>query len=244
MFDRELRSILLKYILIFERDFKTTIAYNFSKKYNKDNRIDSYLYPENYKDNYVEVLNFISSINNIIVSKSEKSNYIRHYIENYGHIPLWVAVNIMSFGNMSFMFKILKDEDRNQIILFYVMRFLNQNNKKVIPTKFRSETFLSGLKILNLARNICAHEERMYNAQFDRVKTKDISKLLEYSDYDGSKLISVVLFLKVVLIEKSFALLKKDLLEIFTKFQNRFKTIKFGDILKEMGIKLESFYQL
>ncbi|WP_369024807.1 Abi family protein [Mycoplasma capricolum] len=29
LFDRELRSILLKYILIFERDFKTTIAYNF-----------------------------------------------------------------------------------------------------------------------------------------------------------------------------------------------------------------------
>ncbi|AIZ55079.1 hypothetical protein V2P57_01160 [Mycoplasma mycoides subsp. mycoides] len=84
----------------------------------------------------------------------------------------------------------------------------------------------------------------MYNAQFDRVKTKDISKLLEYSDYDGSKLISVFLFLKVVLIEKSFALLKKDLLEIFTKFQNRFKTIEFGDILKEMGIKLENFYQL
>ncbi|CEA10595.1 Abi family protein [Mycoplasma capricolum subsp. capripneumoniae] len=51
LFDRELRSILLKYILIFERDFKTIIAYNFSKKYNKNNRIDSYLYPENYKDN-------------------------------------------------------------------------------------------------------------------------------------------------------------------------------------------------
>ncbi|QQY78426.1 hypothetical protein JLS56_01105 [Mycoplasma mycoides subsp. capri] len=84
----------------------------------------------------------------------------------------------------------------------------------------------------------------MYNAQFDRVKTKDISKLLEYSHYDGSKLISVVLFLKVVLIEKSFALLKKELLEIFTKFQNRFKAIEFGDILKEMGIKLENFYQL
>ncbi|QQY78427.1 Abi family protein [Mycoplasma mycoides subsp. capri] len=141
LFDRELRSILLKYILIFERDFKTTIAYNFSKKYNKDNRIDSYLYPENYRDNYVEVLNFISSINNIIVSKSEKSNYIRHYTENYGHIPLWVAVNIMSFGNMSFMFKILKDEDRNQIILFYVMRFLNQNNKKVIPKNLEVKPF-------------------------------------------------------------------------------------------------------
>ncbi|WP_409231141.1 Abi family protein [Mycoplasma mycoides] len=157
---------------------------------------------------------------------------------------LWVAVNIMSFGNMSFMFKILKDEDRNQIILSYVMRFLNQNNKKVIPAKFRSETFLSRLKILNLARNVCAHEERMYNAQFDRVKTKEISRLLEYSDYDSSILISVFLFLKVVLIEKSFALLKKDLLEIFTKFQNRFKTIEFNDILKEMGIKLENFYQL
>ncbi|WBX35873.1 Abi family protein [Mycoplasma capricolum] len=78
LFDRELRSILLKYILIFERDFKTTIAYNFSRKYNKNNRIDSYLYPENYKDNYIDVLNFISTINQTIVSKSEKTNYIKH----------------------------------------------------------------------------------------------------------------------------------------------------------------------
>nr|WP_265494528.1 Abi family protein [Mycoplasma mycoides] len=122
---------------------------------------------------------------------------------------MWVAVNIMSFGNMSFMFKILKDEDRNQIILSYVMRFLNQNNKKVIPAKFRSETFLSGLKILNLARNICAHEERMYNAQFDRVKTKEISRLLEYSDYDSSILISVFFVLKSSFNRKKFCPIKK-----------------------------------
>ncbi|WP_434337906.1 Abi family protein [Mycoplasma capricolum] len=173
LFDRELRSILLKYILIFERDFKTTIAYNFSKKYNKNNRIDSYLYPENYKDNYIDVLNFISTINQTIVLKSEKTDYIKHYIKQYGHAPLWVVVNILSFGNMVYMFRILKDDDSNNIILFYVNRFLEQNNKEN-NLWFKSESFLSLLKILNIVRNVCAHEERMYNIKFDRVSTKDI----------------------------------------------------------------------
>ncbi|WP_434324096.1 Abi family protein [Mycoplasma capricolum subsp. capricolum] len=194
LFDRELRSILLKYILIFERDFKTTIAYNFSKKYNKNNRIDSYLYPENYNDNYIDVLNFISTINQTIVSKSEKTNYIKHYIKQYGHAPLWVVVNILSFGNMVYMFRILKDDDKNNIILFYVNRFLEQNNKEN-NLWFRSDSFLSLLKILNIVRNVCAHEERMYNIKFDRVSTKDISEMIGYNFYGDLKLAIVFVFL-------------------------------------------------
>ncbi|MBY7704565.1 Abi family protein [Vibrio harveyi] len=88
LFDRELRSIILKYILLFERDFKTIMSYNFSQKYNIENRVDSYLYPQNYREDYVDVLNFISTVNNIITSKSQKTPYIKHYIQQYGHVPL------------------------------------------------------------------------------------------------------------------------------------------------------------
>ncbi|KEZ20564.1 Abi family protein [Mycoplasma capricolum subsp. capricolum] len=243
LFDRELRSILLKYILIFERDFKTTIAYNFSKKYNRNNKIDSYLYPENYKDNYIDVLNFISTINQTIVSKSEKTNYIKHYIKQYGHAPLWVVVNILSFGNMVYMFRILKDDDKNNIILFYVNRFLEQNNKEN-NLWFRSDSFLSLLKILNIVRNVCAHEERMYNIKFDRVSTKDISEMIDYNFYGDLKLAIVFVFLKMILTRNNFISLKEEIIMLFNKFNDKFETVLFNEILNEMGIKLEDFYKL
>ncbi|UKS54352.1 Abi family protein [Mycoplasma feriruminatoris] len=244
LFDRELRSVLLKYILLFERNFKTIVAYNFSKKYNKDNRVDSYLYPENYRDNYIEVLDFISALNKIIISKSEKTDYIKHYIEKYGHIPLWVAVNIMSFGNMTFMFKILKDEDKNQIVYYYVNRFLKTKELTSFESIIRDKTFLSGLKVLNIVRNICAHEERMYNAKFERITAKDISYIVDYDYYDKSKLIIVFMFLKIVLNEIDFSLLKDDLNKLFNKFSNAFSVISFNTILNEMGIKIEDFKRL
>ncbi|WFQ94575.1 Abi family protein [Mycoplasma feriruminatoris] len=244
LFDRELRSIILKYILIFERDLKTTISYNFSKKYNKGNRIDSYLYPENYRDNYIEVLNFISTINKIIVSKNEKTQYIKHYIEQYGHVPLWVVVNIMSFGNMSFMFENLKDTDKNKITLFYVNRYKDQNNKRNINIRVKNDSFLSLLKILNIVRNVCAHEERMYNIRFSRASTSDVSQLVEYNLCEDNKLITVFMFLKMVLTVKNFISLKNDINNLFEKFKQEFQIVCFNSILNEMGIKLENFYQL
>ncbi|WFQ92048.1 hypothetical protein MFERI14815_00664 [Mycoplasma feriruminatoris] len=243
LFDRELRTILLKYILLFERDFKTALAYNFSKKYNKNNRIDSYLYPENYRDDYIDVLNFISSINNLIVLKSEKTNYIKHYIENYGHIPLWVVVNIMSFGNMAFMFKILKDVDKNKIILIYVNRYKNQNSR-TNNIRIRNDSFLSLLKVLNIVRNTCAHEERIYSITFDRASTRDVSNLIEYNSYDDTKLIIVFMFLKMVLSRENFCSLKEEMIKFFDKFSNKFQTVSFDHILEKMGIKLKDFYQL
>ncbi|QVK07046.1 Abi family protein [Mycoplasma mycoides] len=243
LFDRELRSILLKYILIFERDFKTTIAYNFSKKYNKDNRIDSYLYPENYKDNYIEVLEFISIVNKTIVAKGEKTDYIKHYINQYGHIPLWIVVNILSFGNMVYMFRILKDEDKNKIMLFYVNRFLQQHNKKT-DLWFREDSFVSLLKILNIVRNVCAHEERMYNKKFFRTSTKDISKIMNHNFDDDLRLIIVFVSLKLVLTKEHYSSLKYEIIRLFEKFKNKFKTVSFNVILNEMGINLLSFYEL
>ncbi|MCT7885327.1 MAG: Abi family protein, partial [Lactobacillus iners] len=58
LFDRELRMLFLKYILIFENSFKTVISHEFSKKYPKPN---SYLEIKNYvDDNPKKVLQQIS----------------------------------------------------------------------------------------------------------------------------------------------------------------------------------------
>ncbi|AJM71831.1 Abi family protein [Mycoplasma yeatsii] len=244
LFDRELRSIILKYILLFERDFKTIMSYHFSQKYNTENRVDSYLYPENYRDDYVDVLNFISTVNNIITSKSEKTSYLKHYIQQYGHVPLWVVVNIMSFGNMSFMFKILKDSDKNYIALFYLKRYLKEYDIKTNSIKLKTVSFKSGIKILHIARNICAHEERIYNIAFKRMAVNDISNVIKYKICGELRLIIIFMFLKITLTSKNFSSLKKELLDLFDRFKEKFQIITFDEILNEMGINIKDFIKL
>ncbi|ADR24482.1 conserved domain protein [Mycoplasma leachii PG50] len=141
------------------------------------------------------------------------------------------------------MFRILKDDDKNNIILFYVNRFLEQNNKEN-NLWFRSDSFLSLLKILNIVRNVCTHEERMYNIKFDRVSTKDISEMIGYSFYGDLKLAIVFVFLKMILTRNNFISLKEEIIMLFTKFNHKFETVLFNKILNEMGIKLEDFYKL
>ncbi|CDZ18040.1 Abi-like protein [Mycoplasma capricolum subsp. capripneumoniae] len=154
-----------------------------------------------------------------------------------------MVVNILSFGNMVYMFRILKDDDKNNIILFYVNRFLEQNNKEN-NLWFRSDSFLSLLKILNIVRNVCSHEERMYNIKFDRVSTKDISEMIGYNFYGDLKLAIVFVFLKMILTRNNFISLKEEIIMLFNKFNNKFEIVLFNEILNEMGIKLEDFYKL
>lgn len=63
LFDRELRFLFLKYLLIFENSFKTVISHEFSRKYPKAN---SYLDIANYReDDPKGVLKLHSELNAI-----------------------------------------------------------------------------------------------------------------------------------------------------------------------------------
>ena len=39
-------------------------------------------------------------------------NATMHYVNNYGYIPLWVLVKVLSFGIVCELYSILKDEDK------------------------------------------------------------------------------------------------------------------------------------
>ncbi|CBW54340.1 Conserved hypothetical protein [Mycoplasma mycoides subsp. capri LC str. 95010] len=241
LFDKELRSIILNYILSFERSFKTIMAYKFSEKYSKNNQISCYMLHKNYDNKkYLNALEFISTVNKAIIDKSKKSDYVNHYINQYGDIPLWVVVNVLTLGNMGFMFNILKNDDKNEIIRFYTERYKKEHNLLKLNSIMNDTTFSTGLKILNIVRNICAHEERLYNLNFKH-KMKEISNIVNYENYDNSKLISIFIFLKLVLDYNEFSKMKTKLINLFDMYKLRFKTINFFEILYEMGIELDSF---
>lgn len=242
LLDRELRNILLKYLLIFENSIKTKIAYHFSKKYKKPH---AYLQMENYTNDPSQlqrVLGLIATISNQISKKSQtnRDTPIKHYLDNHEGVPLWVMVNYLTLGNISNFYSSLDKQLQDEIAKDFSKQYKKQykvKNHLQIP----AQSIIEVLKIANLFRNVCAHEERLYNFKLDKnPKIKHISKVLQIPiGYLKGNLFTMVSFLKLTLTKKEYKELISSLDKLFSKYNASFTTVQFSAILKEMGFPNE-----
>lgn len=240
LFDRELRILLLKYLLIFENSIKTTVAYEFSKKYPRKN---AYLDIANFVDNDPKkVLQQISILTKTIHDKVDRTGAIKHYIEEHGEVPLWVLVNFLTMGNIANFYNILTDSTKNIIAKFYTDKYRTQNKDNTF--RLSSADLSACLKVANLVRNICAHDERLYNVNLRNVRISQIANHFGIRRYDNKRFIVLILFLKIVLDKKDFQRLYKALRNLFNQYADEFKTVVFDDILNTMGIDLTEMEKL
>lgn len=238
LFDREIRNLFLRSLLIFESHFKSIVSYRFSENYPCQ---DSYLDSENFfnknkkQQNNVEKL--ISTTIKIITDKRKKEGHsIKHYYDNHDkHIPLWVLINDYTFGNISVFFSLLNDKLRNIIAQdFSEMYTCEYQNPIMIDSKILIGITKTGTHF----RNCCAHEMTLYNASFNqRPATKSISKILlideNYLKKNG--LFSLYIQLKLVLPKKEFTSLKKSLIYLFDKLKKSINESAYNNITGIMG---------
>lgn len=241
LFDRELRSVLLKYLLIFENSFKTVYSHEFTKKYRKPS---SYLEIKNYNDNDPKnVLQQISLLTSTIRDKVDREGPIKHYIEEHGEVPLWVLVNYLTIGNLSHLYSVIKESDRNTIAKYYSLKYNKQYGaeRELIV---RPGELNSALKVFNILRNMCAHDERIYNVNFKNVNVNNVANYFGIQNIDNRKIIVVIIYLKVLLNKNYYDSFFREINQIFNKYKNSFKTISFTDILFVMGIDINEFEKL
>lgn len=197
IFDRKMRNIMFKYILVIENNIKSITSYQLSKKYGY--REKEYLNAKNFRNDSLkasQVNDVISKMKRQINKNAKQHSATAHYVNNYGYIPLWVSVKVLSFGIISELYTILKEEDRSEIADFY-----NLSPKTL-------EIYLS---ILANYRNLCAHEDILYDHITQRkipdsrfhVKL-DIPKVEEEYIYGKNDLYSVVIILKQMLSDREF----------------------------------------
>ena len=121
-----------------------------------------------------------------IASEIARSNdsLIKHHYENHdGAIPLWAAVEVMSFGTLSKVVKTLETgKDSAFSVLIQHYRFKNVSGKEVNPSK---KMFTSWVQAVSIMRNICAHNSRIYNRTIniapELINDDKISPLPRYS---------------------------------------------------------------
>ena len=141
---------------------------------------------------------------------------------------MWILVKVLSFGIVSEMFSILKKEDKVAIAELY-----NVNEKEL-------ETFLP---ILANYRNLCAHEDILYDNRTQKEIPNSIYHDLlhieksEEGIYVNGKndLFALVLIMKELLKEGEFTNMMNEIDHIIESLSMNLKVISVDKILKKMG---------
>ena len=229
MFDRELRNILFKNLLIIENNIKSIISYKLSIKYGYKEK--NYLKESNFTTDNKDkrrVNDVINKMKRQIRVNSQNHSATLHYITNYGYIPLWVLVKVLSFGLINELYGILKPEDQKEIADLYGIEMEDM------------EVYLS---LLANYRNLCAHEDIVFDHRTQKYisNTKYHNELKikqdEFGEYIKGKndIFALIIILKQMLTKDEFMHMMD---EINLKLQDltwQIKSIKIEKLYDTLG---------
>ena len=181
-FNSEMRSNLLKYIFIAESNIKTKLAYYFCEKYKTDNNAYQNVNNFNYITELRGTINYlVQKLNRTINRQSNiQGSRINHYTTNYTTIPLWVLMPQLDFGTTAYFFKCSKKDIQSKIAKNMKFEFIEENSEFNNEYIFAGEALSDIIFFMNSFRNICAHNERLYDHRFT---TNDINNFIVHEHY-------------------------------------------------------------
>ena len=229
LFDRNLRNVLFKNLLVVENNLKSIISYQLSKKYGYKEA--DYLNPKNFtqdiKDNR-RVEDVLNKMKRQIRINGEKHTATFHYMTKYKFVPLWILVKVLSFGLINELYGILKEEDQDEIASYYK---IDKNTLKIY------------IQLLSNYRNLCAHEDMVYDHRTQvyiddtkyhsllGLKTNDLGEYIQ----GKTDMFAIVIIFKQMLQKDRFNEFMKELKLAFEVFDNNVNVISNEKLLDKMG---------
>ncbi|MDR0914740.1 MAG: Abi family protein [Oscillospiraceae bacterium] len=146
-FDRKMRNLILLVAEEIEIYLRTQLAYYHSMKYGAIGYLDA----ANFSTSHNHEL-FLESVNEFI-EKNKTKPFVKHHLQKHnGNFPLWVAVEMFTFGTLSYFYADMELSDQKQFASYaYAANY---------------DKLGSWFKCANLIRNSCAHYSRLYNSVF------------------------------------------------------------------------------
>ncbi|MDD3241314.1 MAG: Abi family protein [Bacilli bacterium] len=228
LFDRQFRNVIFKNLLIIENNVKSVISYQLSLKYGyKEN---DYLKEKNFTrdpEKSRQVNDLLKKMKRQVRSNANQHAATMHYVSNYGYIPLWVLVKVLSFGIVGELFSILKREDQEIIANMYNMD---------------PDELINNLPILSNYRNLCAHEDIVFENKTQRVIEDTIyHQLLKINKMDGeyiygkNDLFALIILIKQMLKDVEFKDMVIEIDRLLDNLAYNLKTIPLSKVLDRMG---------
>lgn len=228
-FDRYFRNIIFKNVLIVENNYKSIFSYVLSRKYGYKEK--DYLNTDNFdrsKEKNRQINDLIRKVKRQIRINGYQHTATSHYINNYGYIPLWVGVKVLSFGIMGELFQVLKTEDQNEIAGYYV--------------NVDAPELGNYLSILSNYRNLCAHEDILFNHEtqkgIDDTSIHDILNIPKVDDeyiYGVHDIFALIIILKHLLTYSDFKMMMNEIDYEIDWLSSKLSSIDVKKVLYRMG---------
>lgn len=226
-FDSNLRELFLKYLLQIERHIGNLMSYYFIEAYGISQR--EYMNPDNYNNiprNRNTIGRLMKKLHGAI--NSTEHSYVNYHRKQYGNIPLWVTISVLTFGSLSKMYKVLPQSLRSK-----VCRHFSAVNQRQL------EWYLS---VLTKYRNACAHGERLFTYRtIDQIldtslhiKLKIPKKGNQYV-YGKQDLFAVVIAFRYLLTKEDFSKFKRKLVLEIEELNKKLIHITENELLDQMG---------
>lgn len=235
-FDSSFRRFLFPQILYIEDKIKANCINAFcGEKDSAGNLVhtgEDYLRESSYETinpiKRAAVSHLISELGKPVAANVARNEAFKHAIACYGYVPFWVLATNLSFGQISRFYECLNVNDRNLVAEIYGV------------TEYEMRTIL---KIVNMIRNCCAHNGRVYciHIPFYLPKTLGTLKVC-MSTIDAScqnKFGSILYCLKYLLSKSKFSKIIIELSKELTSLSRELSIIKIQQILKKMGISAQ-----
>lgn len=171
-FDRDLRALTFRSLMMVETMLRSLMSYSFSEVHKAT---EAYLKPGCYTDaaNYLRGERRHAGDLEWMVDMLERHARgveadepgggdgsdvrVAYYRDVHGGVPLWVLFTELSFGNLKYFFALMKPEEQKAVC----RRLAELCGGDVLARN----ALYDRLEVMVDARNICAHEERLYNAK-------------------------------------------------------------------------------
>lgn len=228
LFDRAFRNILFKNILNIENNIKSIMSYHLSLRYGYHEK--EYLDHKNFTTNPEksrQVSDILKKMRRQIKSNASTHSATMHYVNSYGYIPLWVLVKVLSFGIIGELYSILKKEDQISIADVYDLD---------------SETLNNYLVLLSNYRNLCAHEDIVFENKTQRsisdTKYHRLLKIPITNDeyiYGKNDVFALIIVMKQMLKNEEFKNMALEISHALKNLELNVKSIPITKILDRMG---------
>lgn len=147
LFDRDLRGLVMESTAAVEVFVKTQFAAffgNLSGPFAHLN-LQCYASPREFQDWHEHIVAEI---------KRSQETFVRHFKNKYDEwpdLPIWVTTDLLSFGSISMLYKILQPKLKRQLAQCF---------------QVKEPVLQSWLHVLSYTRNLCAHHSRLWNRTY------------------------------------------------------------------------------
>ena len=184
-YDRSLRAATFRYLMMVETLMRSLMSYSFCEVHRAT---EAYLKPTCYtpKAHYLrgerhydgDLAWMVNTLEHHARGVEEDSPdggdgsdvRVAHYRDNHGGVPLWVLMCELTFGNLKYFYALMRREEQQAVCRR--VGLICRGKEELGPTR---EQLYADLELMVDARNVCAHEERLWNARMgDRQTLGDL----------------------------------------------------------------------